>query len=277
MPMENPKELFRYWIEERWHVLQKRTAGLPRSWSQDPIFKSVYFTNVRREDDRVTKFVRQWAADKPLSTLPAAYTLARMFNREESVGYMGYPIKWDPQAMADKMKDYRDSGRQVFSGAYLITTCGVRMDKIDYVFRVANDVHIQTSIKLQNLMTCEISYHLLRSVKGLGSFLAAQIVADLKNTEGHPLQASVDWRTFVAPGPGSIRGLNYYLGNPPLTHIGVQQFKKGLYDVRKNLEALPLAGAVPEICNQDLQNCLCEFSKYMRVRAGGKTKRNYRG
>jgi hypothetical protein len=36
--------------------------------------------------------------------------------------------------------------------------------------------------------------------------------------------------------------------------------------------------AVPALCAQDLQNCLCEFDKYMRVSTGaGRSKRKYNG
>jgi hypothetical protein len=41
---------------------------------------------------------------------------------------------------------------------------------------------------------------------GLGSFIAAQVVADLKYIE--PLNKRFDWQTFAASGPGSRRGLN---------------------------------------------------------------------
>jgi hypothetical protein len=41
---------------------------------------------------------------------------------------------------------------------------------------------------------------------GLGSFIAAQVIADLKYIE--PFKFAIDWWTFAASGPGSRRGLN---------------------------------------------------------------------
>ena len=53
-----------------------------------------------------------------------------------------------------------------------------------------------------------------------------------------------------------------------------ESYEKELEIVRKHLYTEEL---IPELCNQDLQNCLCEYSKYMRVLNGGRTKRNYQG
>ena len=53
---------------------------------------------------------------------------------------------------------------------------------------------------------------LRKSATGLGPFLAAQIVADLKHVA--PLDAATDWWTLARPGPGSERGLNRVRGRP---------------------------------------------------------------
>ena len=52
------------------------------------------------------------------------------------------------------------------------------------------------------------------SQEGFASFMAAQVVADLKNTLGHPLQDASDWHSFSAYGPGSLRGLSWYFDKP---------------------------------------------------------------
>jgi hypothetical protein len=273
--LNNPKEAFAYWIQERWEILKRREAGQPKPWSKDKIFRSVYFTNVRREDDRTTKYIREWAKEVHPDLLIPAYVLARTLNRAETLNqiwaYMAHDREWRPEAVKAVLQEYRDDGNQVFSGAYLITTCGVKMDKLDYVVRVAE--HAAT--RKFTFESCEDTHRDLMTVNGLGSFLAAQVVADLKNTEGHPLQKADDWWGFVASGPGSRRGVNYYYGRHPEHPFSEMYFRKFIHTIRE--ETAPMLDGVPEICNQDLQNCLCEFSKYMRVKAGGRTKRNYPG
>lgn len=253
-----------YWILEREEVRRKKEAGLPKPWSDDPIFQSTYFCNVRREDDKVTKWIRaNWPHDNV-----GMVVLARMFNLPSHLGEL-LPYIPDLDYMKERSMSYRNSGNKCFNGAYLITTCGVKMDKIDYVYRVAQDTskltgHVPEG-KLENF------HRLLTTVNGLGSFLAAQVIADLKNTRGHPLQNAPDWWTWAAPGPGSLRGIR--------TIEGFERTSEGRFlPAMRQLQAtLETDYGIPTIHGQDFQNCLCEFSKYAKVHSGGRAKRGYQG
>jgi 5-hmdU DNA kinase-like protein len=44
-------------IAERELIRRRRAAGEPMPWTNDPILQTWSFTNVRREDDRVTRSV----------------------------------------------------------------------------------------------------------------------------------------------------------------------------------------------------------------------------
>ena len=59
------QQAFVYWVKERMAVLTNRMAfDNPKPWSDDPIFQSTYFCNVRREDDKVTRWIRMnWNYD----------------------------------------------------------------------------------------------------------------------------------------------------------------------------------------------------------------------
>jgi hypothetical protein len=119
--------------------------------------------------------------------------------------------------------------------------------------------------------TLAAAHAFLMQLEGFGSFMAAQVVADLKNTEGHPLSFAPDWWNWSAPGPGSLRGLKW-LGTPVIRGISYEEIIKELhYKVHELVYPI-------HMCEQDLQNCLCEFDKYMRVQTGtGRSKRNYDG
>jgi hypothetical protein len=56
-------------------------------------------------------------------------------------------------------------------------------------------------------------YGRLKEMNGLGSFMVAQVVADVKYAQ---LKNARDWATFVAPGPGSKRGLNVRQRSTPV-------------------------------------------------------------
>lgn len=124
--------------------------------------------------------------------------------------------------------------------------------------------------------TCKAAHKALQGLEGLGSFLAAQVVADLKNTVGHPLYTASDRDTFVAHGPGSIRGLSWFWNGATITPSNfLTYFMAAREYVNENWNETLMG---PPIDNQDLQSCLCEFDKYMRVSTNaGKSKRGYPG
>lgn len=268
-----PSEIFNYWVNERWQILKRREAGEGKPWSEDPIMRSIYFCNVRREDDKTTKFVRDWAKDwKMPQQLVVGYTFARFMNLPSTLRHFDLDIIiTDPDYVLDRMKEIRCEGKKLFSGAYLISTCGQKMDKLDYVMNVVNEVYRLVECK----PTLQEQWEELTKINGLGNFLAAQIVADLKNTKGTAWYDAVDKDTFVARGPGSVRGMNWYLHGESRESMSDLEFKRGLDIARSDLYAT--YPELPLICNQDLQNCFCEFSKYMRVLHGGGTKRKYQG
>jgi hypothetical protein len=242
MNLENLEKLI-YWINERQKIYDLRASGKKAPWTEDKILRNFHFCNVHREDDRGTKEIHavRMQMDVPLHQLPAFYTMARLFNKASTA--MLYA-----QGGTGPVRANRDRGGVNFHTAYVVSTCGVSMDKLDYVDRVIGDV--EKSIIRQD--DCKTAFADLRKVPGLGSFLSGQIVADLKYTDY--LREADDWWVFAVMGPGSKKGMDHLIGGTNETN-----FLGRLNDLHNTL-----FGQVPEMHNQDLQNCLCEFSKYMR-------------
>jgi len=250
-----------YWINERYSVKLLKGAGAPPPWSKDTIFNTVRFCNVHREDDRVTRWMRtHWnRADRPAWH----YVVGRLVNWPDSLAEIISCTQ--PWVMRDVLKRRRDGGGKVFTSAYTVSTCGRPMDKLDYVFdHVALRVQAATRTTPLNYVSLEDTHFWLSSVDGLGSFLAAQVVADMKNTPGHPLQTAPDWWTWSAPGPGSLRGLSWFFFEQP-TGVTTKDYWMRLDDCREHTDPL-IHPSVPRIGNQDFQNCLCEFSKWCKVK-----------
>ena len=251
-----------YWITERYAMkARKESYDFPLmkyGFSDDPHMGTVRYCNVHREDDKVTRWIRTYW-NKPDD--PAwKFVLGRMVNLPETLSSMS---AWNtPEQMKITMQQKRDAGFKVWTSAYTISTCGKSMDKIDYVFDwvvwgVAQAGDLDYS-------SCHDCWENLQNVYGLGSFLAAQVVADMKNTEGHPLQKAEDWWTFSAPGPGSLRGLSWYFSGTP-TGVTASFYQSALNVCRSEVDPL-IPKHIPRISDQDFQNCLCEFSKYMKVK-----------
>ena len=114
-----------------------------------------------------------------------------------------------------------------------------------------------------------MAYTKLTRIDGVGSFMAAQIIADLKHTP--VLKRARDWWDWAAPGPGSSRGLNAVLGTDCDWRTRPVRFIELLQELRRDLR--PLTPIATELCLQDLQNCLCEFFKYER----GNSRSRYPG
>ena len=243
---------FEYWVREREGVRIEKESGRPAPWSDDPIFRVYHFCNVRREDDRGTKEIRKVVLDHGVhvESLPAVYTAARLLNKASSLkvlleydlGYVGFT----------KLQKMREQGETVFHTAYVVSTCGESIDKLDYCMRLTNWVLAK---RIPN-ESCEAAYNKLRTVMGMGSFLAAQVVADLKNDRY--LVDAPDFDTFSVIGPGSKKGLDALFGGgttPSNYEARISELEKSL---SQDIHAMNLH-------RQDLQNCLCEFSKYHRL------------
>lgn len=236
---------FVYWVNERESIRYKREElKLPAPWTDDPILQHHHFCNIRREDDRGTKELRalRVAMDLAMHKRPMYYAAARLFNYMPSV--RDYFLL-GPQDLQERL----DAGEQVFHTAYVVSTCGQKMDKIEYVDNLIKEV-AKAYISNQSCREC---FECLRKINGLGSFMAGQIVADLRHDQY--LHYAPDWYTFAVMGPGSKKGMDILMG------LGTTErnFMERLVFLKEATK-----GRIPELEMQDLQNCLCEYSKFIR-------------
>jgi alpha-glutamyl/putrescinyl thymine pyrophosphorylase clade 1 len=281
-----PPELFLYWIQERNQVMLRKTLSLPKPWSNDETFQRTYFCNVRREHDRVTQFIRSmYSREVQDRWFEYNIILSRFINWPPSLVRLGYISGHDPEFLESKLEDFAKTGK-VWGGAYVITTHGIPMGKAAYLCHnvlggVAGAMDnplgpFWGALRPKGAGSCKAAHIALQGLEGLGSFLAAQVVADLKNTPGHPLYTAPDKDTFVAHGPGSIRGLSWFWNNITITTSSFLMYFAAMREYVDEHWNQTLMGY--PIDNQDLQNCLCEFDKYCRVSTGaGRSKRNYPG
>jgi hypothetical protein len=181
-----------------------------------------------------------------------------------------YVARGDLEAVKTALKIFRDTG-PIWGNAYTISTCGKSMDKVDYVIdHVVAQVQYSEIEDEVDVECCEDTFNWLTGIDGLGSFLAAQVVADLKNTVGHPLYDAPDKWDFVTHGPGSLRGLGAFWG----TVVTPSTFK-GRLSAATALVTPLLPSYIGPIHAQDMQNAMCEFSKYIRVKEGGRARNTY--
>ncbi len=265
-----------YWITERDSIRKKKESGSVAPWSDNPVMQETYFCNVNREDDKVTRWLRtNWKYELAPDYYDFAMVVARIFNLPDTLSEVMQPLEtlhWLEHA-EEVLEDRKFEDKRIWNGAYIISTNGKKIDKITYCLDLLRKLAINPNVT-NNCKTLKEAHTELMKVDGLASFLAAQVVADLKNTNDHPLQSAPDWWSFSAPGPGSLRGLEWFWEEK----ITRSNFHVKIQEAYELIE-LELPDSILDIlCMQNLQNCFCEYDKFMRVTSGtGRSKRKYNG
>lgn len=261
----------------------KEQGSLP-PWTKDPILAKYRFCNVHREDDRVTRWISE-NIRRPYSDFEDLWfilVVARLLNNPESLrAICAYLLPWKPERVRQILHERADAGLKNFNPAYIVSTNGREMNKIDYLFQfVLGPLWAQRKRLRPGVAMTLANYHrTLMTMDGLGSFMAAQVIADLKYVE--PLKSAEDWHTWAASGPGSRRGLNRVVKRPVDAPWPGATWLTTLHTLHMAVEArlAHSAGgaAILPLHAQDLQNCLCEFDKMERTRLGeGVPKQLYR-
>lgn len=272
------KELVAF-IAEREKIRIKKERGDPRPWTKDEVLGTYRFCNIHREDDKVSRYVaelrKKYADDDNLWFL---MVVARLFNQPTTLEAIREDILpvFKPEKVRNMLAMRKASGKLIFNAAYIVSTNGVAMDKVDYLLdRVLAPLWTARKRLRPSVNDTLEGWHLLlMTFDGLGSFIAAQVVADMKYAK--PLDKAPDWQSFAASGPGSRRGLNRVMGVDPEAGWRRGAWEEALRGLAKVVEA-PLRKAGIELHNQDLQNCLCEFDKMQRVLRGeGRPKQLYK-
>lgn len=278
---------FANFITEREHIRILKEGGAPHPWTLDPILQSYRFCNVRREHDSVTKWVaKHWRnPHNAHEDLWFAMMVSRLFNWPETLTDIGFPLPFDSAYIRRmyRVLAKRVAARQkIWTGAYMISTNGQTVKfKHDYVIEnvLKPAWRNRASIRPQGGDTLASFFERLCTLEGMGSFMAGQVIADLKYAAGSPLFLATDWDTWATPGPGSRRGLNRVMERELHAPWPRDTFLKTLLTVRTALfDELAKRRATLPLHAQDVQNCLCEFDKYERVRLGeGRPRAFYNG
>ena len=271
-------ELFAF-IKERHAVYTRRAAGLSKPWTNDPILLNYRFCNVYRElDTQTIWFAKNWR--KPAATDPDlwfASLVFRFINWSETAVELGYPVPWDPYHFKTVLQSRMNVGKKVYSGAYMISTHGVKEEKATYLASSLSKIWTRRDlVRYRRGQSLENFHAVLSELFDVGSFIAGQVIADAKYAGA--MKNAPDWWTFAASGPGSRRGLNRVLENPVDRPWKEAAWRSTLAELQAEIDPRIEAAYMPLLHAQDLQNCLCEFDKYERVRLGeGRPKQKYNG
>lgn len=250
-------------VEERHRVWELRQLGAPQPWTADPTLATRKFTNVFRVLDPGSQFVFDLACedDDPADVLARLF-LYRYTNEPDTWRLVRdadgfYPTLDDLEAgwVLDAWQQHRDAGNRVFSGAYVILPQPNRPgDKLVQAVELAVRWATQHGEDFLAARSQVARYDILRREYGVGPFMAMQILTDW----GYTPQCGEDREDqFVVAGPGAIRGAKALGYSNPLDCIHRMHALIQLGD-----DVPTVGGRTPSL--MDVQNTLCEFSKYVK-------------
>lgn len=286
-------EGYLYFVHERESIRLKREKDLPyvlKPWTADPILQKYKFTNVRRRDDRLSKWIDEnlIQVEENLINNELWFTLliARLINWPQTLqalidagvipcraidfnalrfvsvieqlpgkryggAYMVYPTMKDPGGV-----------KSAALAKHIIGAAVERKDEINFALW---DAKVPATVErfVNELSECF----------GISTFMAGQVANDLTWAPGH-LDEATDLYTWAPRGPGSQRGLNYLLGLPLSYAWESPAFCTALRDAgTRVVEEL----GIDDLTLHDVQNTFCEYSKYARTVLGhGKPKSLYK-
>ena len=278
-------------LKTREHIRLAKAAGAPWPWSSDDILNRYKFTNVKREHDRTTAWLRaNWTAKH--SNADAATVLFncgvfRVFGTvafAQQTGWTADVSSWDPRMERGAAIACWEAGNHAFTSAYnrarfnaekrkppidvyekeLSTLEGLRLAVDDIVAVPAGGRPSWRAVCTR-----------LRRVNGFGGsgFMAKEVLHDAM---GWPSMRRLvyDEGDWTPPGPGARRGLNRLHGRAlDFDLSGEARFITEMRLLLRTLRSLDL-----EFCKSihlnlhDVQFQLCEYDKYRRVEDGGHTR-----
>ena len=286
---------FLAFVVERHRIWERRQQGLPQPWTEDPILATRKFTCVFRVLDPGTQFVLTDLVTPDLSERDRLMRmfLYRHTGRIDTWQWLdialgGYPVVEQLEQVREAWKDYRgghkqhtyDNGsklartnaaqrnfktfdRPMFTSAYLVfPQSDVKgTDKLDSIVDLAKRLFTPNSP--DDIMPAWFStksqadrFKVLRAYKGVGDFMAMQVLADWSYFESTDLEDQ-----FLQPGPGSVKGAKAL---DPTAPVGVT-VSRVIKAVRELPNCPRLGYRVPS--KMDIgSNLLCEWSKYDRFR-----------
>lgn len=277
-----------YFIWEREVIRIVRDRGDPRPYTHDPVLDRYKFTNIRRRDDRVSRWIIEHIIEKcsDREDLWFVLLIARLINWPPTLQHLidrdillRPAAEFNAEEFSTALEDFKGQSSKVYSGAYMVYPTkmdpgGVKSLAIArHIITPALGLseRIEAALNTDDPLIAEF-VEVLSSSFGISTFMAGQVAADL--TYCHQLGQAADILTYAPIGPGSSRGLNYLLNRAPNAGWTQQAFNHELMKVR---DAVLWQLEINDLTLHDVQNCLCEFSKYCRTVLGeGKPKTTYK-
>lgn len=297
-------------VTERYKIhIRKDFLKQKAPWTNNPILLQYKFCNIRREHDRQSQYLIKNISTNPCLSIEDKIVNSfyfRAWNNWDTMKDLGGP--WPAKSLySSQMKEQvrpiyqklatEDPDRKWWSSAYNqggtkqawgYPNPNRKVDKEDYiplrVFHIGPWLKEHNTIeKLLNASDQKVAFEAIREIQGFADFLAYQIFVDLTYIEDFPFSEN----EFVVAGPGCRNGLNKLFDD----YDGLT-LEEALFWLADNVDEIfnkihpPFwAGRLfVDLPQEDrffsvmcLENCMCEFCKYIRtVEGNGRPRVKYK-
>ncbi len=291
---------FVYRRQDIWH--RRFVSQQPAPWTDDATLRDYKFCNVYRELDGGTQAIVKYLKQPDISPETKLFNIIayRFFNRRDTIenlfGGLLNPQNFDMKFYEKRFDDCKQK-ENIFSNAYLVSAHSYNpayrpKDKHVQILLMLDGLRGKLSAIIQQLQENppQRGIKIITDYVALaGSFLAGQILLDATYA-GDLVPYSGD--DFLVVGPGAHWGLNLIF-DKKLSKTEADAACRRLYTMQKEkfaalkeLKGLdwnkvywrnPDYPNTPYLCLHDIQNSLCEFRKYWRLKKGEKAKKRYFG
>jgi len=280
-------EEFLWWMCERQRIYIRRfMEGEDRPWTDDEILQEYHFCNVHRRLDYGTQVAldRILLEDKPDRDVLFNILLYRFFNRAETFDLLGGfndPDEFEPEEVVKVLDTYADD-RALFSSAYRVTThswadAGTKHENI-LVGVIGDDVLENLDDYTERIFgadSMEDAFEVLCEIRGVGDFLAYEIVTDL-NYRHLPFSEN----DFVNVGPGAETGLVQLFGRSGEDLVRWFRMMQDELFADFGMEFPYMDGdeypiQKPELTLRDFEHSLCEVRKYWFIKYEDRSSRRF--
>ena len=281
-------------LKTREQIRLAKAAGAPWPWSDDDVLNRHKFTNVKREHDRTTAWLRtNWTAahaNADAATVLFNCGVFRVFGTvafAEQTGWTADMSAWDAFLERCNAVACWDAGFHAFTSAYNRVRFNAEkmkppLDVYDKALSTLEGLRLAVNDIVAVPAGGRLSWGAvctrLRGVNGFGGsgFMAKEVLHDAMGWAS--VRALVrDDGDWTPPGPGARRGLNRLYGRTSDTGVNAtgDSALETSFVCEMRLLLRTLRSLDPEFCKSvnlnihDVQFQLCEYEKYCRVRDGG--------
>jgi hypothetical protein len=265
-----------YWrfAAERQRIFHRRVRGEPAPWTDDPVLTAHRFTNAYRAADRVSQYLIRHVAyegDQAVEEVVFRVLLFKFFNKiatwERLHAEFGLPSarSFSVERYDAVLTQAFARGARVYSAAYIMPAAapGVRRKHLTHLQLLRMMIDDQLPERLAACASMRAGYELLLGYRGIGPFLAYQLITDLNYTS----VLDFSEMEFVMAGPGARSGLRKCFSDVgDYDEADLIRFVADGQEqefATRGIQFEDLWGRPLQLI--DCQNLFCEVDKYARV------------